>query len=187
LASLGVSLDGRGSGQSDSVSCEPRHCASKDTLSESDLAHVCKCVLGRQQVSLLLCLRQVHLFFLVILYYWLFSRTICSVVTCEREKTTLPCNPLSSQNPRSPETSPLGLTSLKRKNHPIVVTLGGIGSCYASLTFKPQAFYPCYKLCDNMRDRPSLGSKYSKLYLYPQVHPPIHESHVQDSGMTSMM
>jgi hypothetical protein len=44
-----VSLDGRGSGQSDSVGCEPRHCASKDTLSEPDLAHVCKCVLGRQQ------------------------------------------------------------------------------------------------------------------------------------------
>ena len=34
MASLGVSLDGRGSGQSDSVGCEPRHCASKDTLSE---------------------------------------------------------------------------------------------------------------------------------------------------------
>jgi hypothetical protein len=50
LASLGVSLDGRDSGQSDSVGCEPRHCASKDTLSELDLAHVCKCVLGRQQV-----------------------------------------------------------------------------------------------------------------------------------------
>jgi hypothetical protein len=43
-----VSLDGRGSGQSDSVGCEPRHCASKDTLSEPDLAHVCKCVLGWQ-------------------------------------------------------------------------------------------------------------------------------------------
>jgi hypothetical protein len=43
-ASLGVSLDRRGSGQSDSVGCEPRHCASKDTLSEPDLAHVCKCV-----------------------------------------------------------------------------------------------------------------------------------------------
>jgi hypothetical protein len=36
LASLGVSLDGRGSGQNDSVGCEPRHCASKDTLSESN-------------------------------------------------------------------------------------------------------------------------------------------------------
>jgi hypothetical protein len=46
-----VSLDGRGSGQSDSVGCEPRHCASKDTLSEPDLAHVCKCVLGRQHWS----------------------------------------------------------------------------------------------------------------------------------------
>ena len=49
MASLGVSLDGRGSGQSDSVGCEPRHCASKDTLSEPELAHVFKCVLGRQQ------------------------------------------------------------------------------------------------------------------------------------------
>jgi hypothetical protein len=46
-----VSLDGRGSGQSDSVGCEPRHCASKDTLSEPDLAHVCKCVLGRKQLA----------------------------------------------------------------------------------------------------------------------------------------
>jgi hypothetical protein len=45
-----VSLDGRGSGQSDSVGCEPRHCASKDTLSEPDLAHICKCVLGRQHL-----------------------------------------------------------------------------------------------------------------------------------------
>jgi hypothetical protein len=49
LASLGVSLEGRGSSQGDSVDCEPRHCASKDTLSELDFAHVCKCVLGRQQ------------------------------------------------------------------------------------------------------------------------------------------
>jgi hypothetical protein len=71
------------------------------------------------------------------------------VVTCEGEITTLSCNPLPYQNPRSPGTSPLGLTSLKRKNHPIVATLGGISSCYASLTFKPQAFYPCYKLCNN--------------------------------------
>jgi hypothetical protein len=47
---------------------------------------------------------------------------------------------LPPQNPRSLGTSPLGLTSLKRKNHPIVVTLGGIGSCYASLAFKPKAF-----------------------------------------------
>jgi hypothetical protein len=47
---------------------------------------------------------------------------------------------LPSQNPRSLGPSPLGLTSLKRKNHPIVVTLGGIGSCYASLALKPQVF-----------------------------------------------
>jgi hypothetical protein len=32
------------------VGFEPRHCASKDTLSELDLAHVNNCVLGRQQV-----------------------------------------------------------------------------------------------------------------------------------------
>jgi hypothetical protein len=56
---------------------------------------------------------------------------------------------LPLQNPRSPGTSPLGLTSLKRKNHPIVVTLGGIGSCYASLAFYLIALYPSYKLCDN--------------------------------------
>jgi hypothetical protein len=69
-----------------------------------------------------------------------FGRTICLVVTCEGGNLSLSHNPLPLQNPRSPWTSPLGLTTLKRKNHPIVVTLGGIGSCYASLIFKPQAF-----------------------------------------------
>jgi hypothetical protein len=49
LASLGVSLEGRGSSQGDSVDLEPRHCVSEDTLSELDLAHASKCVLGRQQ------------------------------------------------------------------------------------------------------------------------------------------
>jgi hypothetical protein len=34
------------------VDCEPKHCASKDTLSELDFAHVCKCVLGRQQAAM---------------------------------------------------------------------------------------------------------------------------------------
>jgi hypothetical protein len=58
---------------------------------------------------------------------------------------------LPPQNPRSPGTSPLGLTSLKRKNLPIVVTLGGTGSCYVSLTLYLIALYPCYKLCDNIR------------------------------------
>jgi hypothetical protein len=77
----------------------------------------------------------------VLLYYWLFSRTICSVVTCEGGETTLSCNPLPSQNLRSLGTSPLGLTTLKRKNHSIVVTLGGTGSCYASLTLQPLAFF----------------------------------------------
>jgi hypothetical protein len=48
---------------------------------------------------------------------------------------------LPLQNHRSPGTSPLGLTSLKRKNLPIVVTLGGIGSCYASLALNLIAFF----------------------------------------------
>jgi hypothetical protein len=89
----------------------------------------------------------------VLLYYWPLGRTICSVVTCEGGITTLSCNPLPSQNPRSPGTSPLGFTTLIRKNHPIVVTLGGIGSCYARLTLQPLAFYPCYKLHDNRTKR----------------------------------
>jgi hypothetical protein len=57
---------------------------------------------------------------------------------------------LPFQNPKSLGTSPLGLASLKRKNLPIVVTLGGIGSCYASLAFYLIAFTPSYKLCDNI-------------------------------------
>jgi hypothetical protein len=48
---------------------------------------------------------------------------------------------LPLQNHRSLGTSPLGLTSLKRKNLPIMVTLGGIGSCYASLAFNLIAFF----------------------------------------------
>jgi hypothetical protein len=56
---------------------------------------------------------------------------------------------LPFQNPKSPGMSPLDLASLKRKNHPIVVTLDGIGSCYASLAFYLIAFTPSYKLCDN--------------------------------------
>jgi hypothetical protein len=52
LASLGVSLEGRGSSQGDSVDLEPRHCVSEDTLSELDLAHASKCVLGRQHCHL---------------------------------------------------------------------------------------------------------------------------------------
>ena len=50
MASLGVSLEGRGSSQGDSVDLELRHCVSEGTLSELDLAHVSKCALGRQQV-----------------------------------------------------------------------------------------------------------------------------------------
>jgi hypothetical protein len=45
--------------------------------------------------------------------------------------------------------SPLGLASLNRKDLPIVVTLGGVGPCYASLAFYFIAFAPSYKLCDN--------------------------------------
>ena len=56
---------------------------------------------------------------------------------------------LPLQNPRSLGMSPLGVASLKRKNLPIVVTLGGIGSCYASLTLYFVASSPIYKLCDN--------------------------------------
>jgi hypothetical protein len=48
---------------------------------------------------------------------------------------------LPLQNPRSSGPSPLGLTSLKRKNLPIVVTLGGIGSCYANLAFNLIALF----------------------------------------------
>jgi hypothetical protein len=71
-------------------------------------------------------------------------------VICERGNLSLSYYPLPFQNPRSPGTSPLGLASLKRKNLPIVVTLGGIGSCYASLAFYLIAFTPSYKLCDNI-------------------------------------
>jgi hypothetical protein len=98
---------------------------------------------------LLLCLRQVHLPFFGYTLLLVVSRTICSVVTCEGGNLSLYYNPLPSQNPRSPRTSPLGLTTLNRKNHPIEVTLGGIGSSYASLPLQSLAFYPCYKLCDN--------------------------------------
>jgi hypothetical protein len=66
---------------------------------------------------------------------------------------------LPLQNPRSQGTSPLGLTSLKRNNHPIVVTLGGIGSCYARLALSLIAFYPSYKLCDNKREKVNRGDK----------------------------
>ena len=72
------------------------------------------------------------------------------VVICERGNLFLSYYPLPFQSPRSPGTSPLGSTSLKRKNLPIVVTLGGIGSCYASLAFYFIAFLPSYKLCDNI-------------------------------------
>ena len=49
--------------------------------------------------------------------------------------------------------SPLGLTSLKRKNLPIMVKFGGIGSCYANLAFYFIAFLLSYKLCDNRAEK----------------------------------
>jgi hypothetical protein len=58
--------------------------------------------------------------------------------------------PLSVVQHRSSGMYPLGLTTLNRKNHPIVMTLGGIVSCYASLTLHLIAFYPCHKLRDNI-------------------------------------
>jgi hypothetical protein len=71
-------------------------------------------------------------------------------VICERGNLLLSYYPLPFQNPRSLGTSPLGLASLKRKSLPIMVTLGGIGSCYTSLALYVIAFYPSYKLCDNI-------------------------------------
>jgi hypothetical protein len=46
---------------------------------------------------------------------------------------------LASSKPQVTGDISPGLTSLNRKNLPIVVTLGGVGSCYASLAsiFKP--------------------------------------------------
>jgi hypothetical protein len=73
------------------------------------------------------------------------------VVTCEGGIYLLALKPLPSQNPRSPGTSPLGLTSLNRKNHPIEVTLGGIGSSYASLNSFHLSTFLNYKLCDNTK------------------------------------
>jgi hypothetical protein len=72
------------------------------------------------------------------------------------------------QNPRSPGTSPLGLTSLKRKNLPIVVTLGGVGSYYVSLSLYFIAFLPRYKLCNNRVLIPSTPI-YTK-YVYQKKH-----------------
>jgi hypothetical protein len=86
---------------------------------------------------------------LVTSYYWLFSRIFCSVVTCERGLILLPYYPSPSQSPKSPGTSPLGLTTQNRKNLPIEVTLGGIGSCYASSFLCSLTYYHKYKLCDN--------------------------------------
>jgi hypothetical protein len=78
------------------------------------------------------------------------SQTICTVVTCEGGNLYLSYYPLPSQNPRSPGKSPLGLATLNRKNHPIEVTLGRIGSSYTNFSFQSLTFYPYYKLCDNI-------------------------------------
>jgi hypothetical protein len=106
----------------------------------SKLAYIC---------FLLLCLGQVHLFFLLYLSLLAISHTICSVVTCEGGNLPLSYNPLPSQNPRSPRMSSLVLTSLNRKNHPIEVTLGGIGNNYANFPLHIYIF-PNYKLCNNI-------------------------------------
>jgi hypothetical protein len=65
---------------------------------------------------------------MVILYL-----TIFWAVICEGEISLDPLS-LFLSNPRLPRTSPLGLATLNRKDLPIVVTLGGVGPCYASLT-----------------------------------------------------
>ena len=89
-------------------------------------------------------------------FLWLYfiigclAGTIWLAVICERGNLSLSYYLLPFQNPRSQGTSPLGLASLKRKNLPIVVTLGVIGSCYANLAFYLIAFTPSYKLCDNI-------------------------------------
>jgi hypothetical protein len=114
---------------------------------------------------LLLCLGQVHLLFGYTSLYWLVSRTICSVVTCEGGIYLLALNPLPSQNPRSSGTSPLGLTSLNRKNLPIEVTLGGIGSVTPVCLFT-SIFYPNYKLCDNKDDKNMITMSLMMIYLY---------------------
>jgi hypothetical protein len=73
---------------------------------------------------------------------------------------TCPCPIiLALSNPRLPGTSPLGVASLKRKNLPIVVTLGGIGSCYDSLALYLIAFTPSYKLCDNRSEEPRVHNE----------------------------
>jgi hypothetical protein len=65
---------------------------------------------------------------MVILYL-----TIFWAVICEGETDLNPLT-LFLSNPRLPGTSPLGLATLNRKDLPIVVTLGGVGPRYASLT-----------------------------------------------------
>jgi hypothetical protein len=44
----------------------------------------------------------------------------------------------------------LGLATLNRKDLPIVVTLGGVGPCFASLTLILQLLDLNYKLSDNI-------------------------------------
>jgi hypothetical protein len=122
----------------------------------SKLAYIC---------FLLLCLGQVHLYFWLYFSLLAVSRTICSVVTCEGGIYLLSYNPLPSQNPRSPGTSPLGLTSLNRKNHPIEVTLGGIGSVTPVCLFT-STFYPNYKLCDNSKCQKEMKRGYETICLH---------------------
>jgi hypothetical protein len=99
---------------------------------------------------------------LVTSYYWLFSHIFYSMVTCERVFTLFPYHPSPAQSSKSLGTSPLGLTTQNRKNHPIEVTLGGIGSCYANLSLYLLTYYHKYKLCDNIL-APLLGNTESIL------------------------
>jgi hypothetical protein len=74
--------------------------------------------------------------------------TIFWVVICEGETSLNPL-PLFLSNPRLPGMSPLGLATLNRKDLPIVVTLGGVGPCFANLTLILQLLDLNYKLSDN--------------------------------------
>jgi hypothetical protein len=57
--------------------------------------------------------------------------------------------PLPTQNPRSPRTSPLGLTSLNRKNLPIEVTVVGLVQL-RQFDLLSSVYYPNYKLRDDI-------------------------------------
>jgi hypothetical protein len=58
--------------------------------------------------------------------------------------------PLASSKPQVTGSVSPGPHLPKEKEPPHRGTLGGIGSCYASLAFYFIAFLPSYKLCDNI-------------------------------------